>query len=193
MNFTDAVNEVVGIIKRPDKISDVRREINAALTVFCLDNDFPRDFMEQKIDLDPQEYTQSFSIDTLVRFRKFKYLRRGPKAYLTVLSENEIFNKNVEQSTIFKDRYYIAGDTINIALGFLASSIDVGYFMYPPFLTGTITANTYWMLDMAPYMVIDKAAASLFRVIGDETSMKTHLMSMNEAYSTFRKDQRSVL
>lgn len=193
MNFTDAVNEVVGIIKRPDKIGDVRREINAALTVFCLDNDFPRDFTEQKLDLDPQAYTQSFSIGSLTRFRKFKYLRRGPKAYLTVLSENEIFNKHIEQSTIFKDRYYIAGDAINIALGYLSTTLDIGYYMYPPILTGTLNANSYWVLDVAPYMVIDKAAANLFKIIGDETSMKTHLMSMNEMYSAFRKDQRSVL
>jgi hypothetical protein len=188
MLFSEAVTEVSAIVKRPDLVSSVRREINAAISFYCLDNEFPRDFQEQAVALDANEYTQSFALSLLTRFRKFKYLKRGGTIkYLTIVSEAEMFKE-----CLLVDRYYVMGDTVNISLKALAATLDVGYYKYPPILTGGGSTDQHWLLDIAPYMIIDRACSALFRSIGDERSMNVHRAAAGEAYLAFRKDQLSA-
>lgn len=181
MNFTQAVNEVVGIIKRPDLIASARREINSAIMFYCLDNHFARDFVEQSITLDAQQYTQSFSLNDLTRFRDFEYLKiGGTKAFLSKVSETER-----KAGCFTSNKYYIAGTNVNVSLRSLSASLDVGYYSYPPLLTNE---DTHWMLDIQPYMIIDRACSVLFKTIGDERSMNAHRSSAGELYMAARKD-----
>lgn len=181
MNFTEAVAEVVDTVKRPDKISLIRREVNAAIVFFCSDSDFPRDYAEQAVNLDPQEYTQAFALTDLERFRKFKYVRRAPGKFLTPVADSDL-TKGCE----FVDRYYQVGSNINVALAALSPKLDVGYYKYPAMLTDD--APLHWLLDMQPYMVIDRACAAVFRGIGDEKSMQVHAGEARLSYLAFRKD-----
>jgi hypothetical protein len=182
MNFTQVVAEVVETIKRPDLINRARREVNSSISFYCLDNEFSRDFQEQIIVLDPLEYTQSFALSDMTRFRKFKYLRRGDtKKYLSVISDEEM----IKGCTI-NDKYYIAGLNVNVSLKARAATLDVGYYMHPPILTDN--APEFWLLDVSPFMVVDRACAAVFRSIGDEKSMQTHAISARESYLTARKD-----
>lgn len=188
MNFTEVTSEVISIIKRPDKIADARREINNAIRFYCLDNKFARDFQEQSVVLDAAEYTQSFALSTLTRFRTFRYIKRGGTLeYLDLLGEDEIFKQQNKC-----DKYYIAGENVNISMRKLAAALDVGYYKYPKVLTDAGDNNTFWLLDMQPFMVIDRACATLFRNIGDEKSMQAHAASAREGYLACRKDLLSA-
>jgi hypothetical protein len=184
MNFTEAVTEVLLAVKRPDKIDRARAKINAAITFYCLDNEFSRDFTEQAITLDAQEYTQSFTLDVMTRFRKFKYIKRGgTKDFLTLLG-----NAEREAKCDWQDRYYIAGLNVNIYLKVLAGTLDVGYYSYPPVLNDTTDNNSHWLLDVAPWMIIDRAIGEIFREIGDEKSFQVMSASAREQYMAARKD-----
>ena len=182
MNFAQTVAEVVETTKRPDLINRIRRAVNSSISFYCLDNEFSRDFQEQIITLDPLEYTQSFALSEMVRFRKFKYLRRGDtKKYLSVVGHEEM----IKGCTI-SDKYYIAGLNVNISLKARAATLDVGYYMHPPLITDD--TEQFWLLDVSPFMVIDRACAAVFRSIGDEKSMQTHAISARESYLAARKD-----
>lgn len=185
MNFTDAVAEIVTSSGRPDKIALARRKLNAAIVFFSLDSSFKRDYKEQQVTTDANEYTQAFALSELTRFRRFHYMKiGGTKLFLTVLPDSELF-----KCCDVKGRYYHVGDNVNINLQQLTSYLDVGYFQYPTTLTDTAGNNTYWMLDMYPYMLIDYALADVFKEIGDEKSFTALRLSAKEQYLAFRKDQ----
>lgn len=182
MNFTEAVSEVVSILKRPDKIATVRKEVNAAISFYTLDNECPRDFSEQAIVLDAQSYTQSFALSEMTRFRKFKYIKRGGTTEFLAI----VGNAELEKGCVLNDRYYIAGSNVNIAMKKLAATLDVGFYAYAPILNDS--DGSHWLLDHSPYMIMDRACAKLFRDIGDERSMSAHAQSAAEAYIAFRRD-----
>jgi len=185
MNFTEAVAAVNLATKRPDKTITAARKINAAISFYVLDNEFSRDFEEQLVSIDAAEWTQAFALSTLTRFRKFKYIKvAGTKKFLTVLPDSELFKECTTRG-----RYYIAGSNVNLYMPVQAASLDVGYYQYPPVLTGTAVLNTHWMLDVAPYMIVDWAAAEIFKELGDEKSFREHKVSARELYMAFRRDQ----
>lgn len=182
MNFTDAVNEVKETTKRPDLLSRIRREVNSAISFYCLDNEFSRDFAEQEIALDPNEFRQSFLISSMTRFRKFKYLRRAPNKFLT-----EVTSDDLKNGCYTNDKWYIAGSNVNISMLAATSTLSVGYYMHPPVLNDG--SPDFWLLEVAPFMIIDKACSQIFKTIGDERSMKTHLQDAATGYEALRKDQ----
>lgn len=183
MIFTEAVNEVVGITGRPDKILDIRREINAAVNMFSLDADFTQDVQEQLLAINPLLYGQNIPYSSLTRFRKMQFLKRaGTYEYLT-----ELQAKKLTSSEDAKDRWYTAGSGIRTNMCKLASALDIGYYQYPPTLTDI--AGAYWMLDISPYMVIDRTAAKIFINIGDRQSADIHLQASAQAFTVFRRSQ----
>ena len=165
MNFAEVVTEVLGTVKRPDKISVIKRMVNQALTTVCLGNNFARDLQERSIAIDPLAYAQNIALSEFVRFRKFAYIKPdNRKCYVHPLDGNKIFAKGME----ILDTYYIAGDQVNFKLARTAPNLLVGWFAHPPILTEQ--AGTFWLLDVCPYMIIDKASALVFKDIGDEAS-----------------------
>lgn len=184
MNFTQAVAEVVAEIKRPDKINSARREVNAAITFYCLDNHFSRDLAERSLPITPNEYIQAFDLSEFERFRHFKYIKRGGTTqHLTPLAGSDILKACTQQ-----DKYYIAGETVNINMARLAATLDIGWYKYPPVLTGAAAANEFWLLAVSPWMVINRAIGMVFKAIGDEKSYQTHLGIARDDYLAARKD-----
>lgn len=181
MDFIQAVNEVVSTTKRPDLIGTARREVNSAISFYCLDNHFKRDFIEQQVTLNPTQYSQSFNLSTLTRFRDFSYIKRaGTKAFLKKLDDAS------RDSGCFVDKYYIAGSVVNINMSNVAAALDIGYYAYPPILDNA--NKDFWLLEIQPFMVVDRACATMFRGIGDEKSMQAHATSARETYLAARKD-----
>jgi hypothetical protein len=183
MNFTEAVAEVLSIVKRPDKIVDIRREVNAACNHFSADGCYEFDLHEQTLTLDPLEYSQAVAVSEMTRFRRFWYVKRaGTKQYLRKLDVAKLGRTDCDM----RDRYYIVGTNLNINMTALAAALDVGFFRYPPLLTDA--APTYWMLDHGPYMVIDRAAAKIFANIGDDASARRHEGFALTAHASFRSE-----
>lgn len=186
MNFTEAIDQVVGLTKRPDKRAEAGHQLNRALSYFTLKAAFSKDLVETSIDLDPTLYGQSVSIASLTRFRKFKYIRpTSRRYYLTEIDPTQVFGPN---SQIQPDRYFVAGSTLTITQSNLDSSIQVGYLTYAPTLTEVSPNDVHWMLTMIPYAVIEKAAAKIFQQIGDETSWKIYEASSAELFLAARRD-----
>jgi len=182
MDFAAAVAEVVAAVKRPDKIIVARRKVNAAISFFCIDSEFKRDYQELSLAIDADSYTQSIPLTSFERWRRFHYIKRGgTKCFVKILSNDELFAK-----CDMRDRYYIAGDNLIVNLAVKTATLDIGWFKYPPLLTDAV--GNFWLLDQAPYMVIDYAAAEIFREIGDEKSSQALRASAATAYLSFRKD-----
>lgn len=183
MNFTEVVQEVVSITKRADKIADIRRNVNSAISEACLGTNFARDHDELLLPISSSEYAGSIQLSLLPRFRKIHYII--PTGYACPIRSIEapaVFEAGVEQV----DRFYISGDQINYKLSKLSSGLKIGYFRYPPSLTDT--SADFWLLEAAPYMIIDNAAAKTFRNIGDDASAKMHENSWRQAYDSARID-----
>lgn len=183
MNFTEAVAEVLRIVKRPDKVTDIRREVNAAVNFFSVDSDFPRDLQEILQPITASEYTQAIALSTFTRFRKFRYIKRaGTREFLRRLNDSDLFDTKCD----LRDRYYIAGTNVNISMTKLASNLDIGWYQYPPVLTDA--APNYWMLEGNWNAVVNKAASVIFANIGEDSSARTHLAMATQAYGAFRQD-----
>lgn len=184
MNFVEAATAVVEATKRPEKIITIYRKLNSAISFYSLDNKFQRDFEEALLPTNAQLYKQPFALTLLPRFRHFRYIKKGgTKNFINPLTNADLFSKND-----CPDRYYIAGDYFHIYSSSLIAGLDVGYYKHPPVLSIALNNQNYWMLDVAPWMIIDRAAAEIFRDIGDEKSLQSHMSSAKESYMAARKD-----
>lgn len=188
MNFTEAVNEVLDIVKRPDKLLAMRRQVNAAVNFFCSDSDFKRDVAEILLPISAVDYSQLIPFSSLPRYRKLQYIKRsGTSDYL-----DEIVPARMPTMECSIDKYYEAGTGIRINMSVKAANVDIGYWQYPPTLTDALDNNTHWMLDLSPYMVIDRAAGMIFSNIGDDASSKQHIGAASQAYLAFASGQKSA-
>lgn len=184
MNFSQVVQAVLDITKRPDKQTDTERAVNAALSFLCLKEKFAQDLVEGSISINPALYGDTISIASLTRFRHFKYIKLPQVlGYLNRIGSDKIFTPG---GTMQSNCYYTAGTNLTYILSTLASSLEIGYYVYPPILTAN---ETHWMLDMIPQVIIDHAASKVFQLIGDDSSMKTHLAIATDAYNVMVRDQ----
>lgn len=180
MNFTEAVAEAVSTHKRLDKLATTKKEINAAIAFFCSDSDFKRDIDEILLPINAEEYSQLIPFSSFTRFRKLQFIKRGGRReYLTPLPQ-----ENLKNAKCYLDKWYIAGTGIRINMGKLATSLDIGYYQYPPILTD-VDPN-FWLLEAQPYMIIDRAISKIFSDIGDNTSSKDYMNNSNMSYLAFR-------
>lgn len=167
MNFTEVVAEVLGTVKRPDKIQIIRRSVNQALTFACSANTYARDLQERSVAIDSTAYAQNLPLLEFIRFRKFAYIRPdNRKCYVHPMEADKIFTKGRE----LLDTYYVAGDQVNFKLARTAPNLLVGWFAYPPILTDV--SPNFWLLEACPWMIIDKASSLVFKDIGDDASAK---------------------
>jgi len=186
MNLTEAADEVIRITNRPDKRPEVIFQLNRAISFFTLKAEFSRDLVESSLAITPTLYGQTVSLSALTRFRKFKYIRPlGQRFYLTPIDATQVFTP---KGQIQPNRYFVGGSSLTVTLSNLDSSLEIGYFTYAPTLTEAAPDNTHWMLDMIPYAVIEKAAAKIFQIIGDEASLRTYEGSAMELFLTARRD-----
>lgn len=169
MNFTQVVAEVVRITARPDKVSDIQREVNAAINFCSIESNFARDLMEDSYAIDPVALAQSLPLSTFTRWRKFAYIKPpAVKFYLNQRDPMKVFQNNKEDRNV----YYVVGDEIKFSLCNPSATLLIGHFTYPPILTNA--SPNYWLLDISPYMIIHKAAASIFAEIGNSTEAQAN-------------------
>jgi hypothetical protein len=185
MNFSQVVQAVLDITKRPDKLVETQRAVNAAVSFYCLKGEFDQDKKEASVAITANSYGGTVNIATpCPRLRRFVYINKpGALGYLTKIGADKLFTPgHVTQ----KDVYYLIGQELNYVLSTPASTLNVAFLQAPPVLTGT---DTYWFLDVADACVIDKAASRIFQLIGDEQSMGAHNAMAREFYDAFVRDQ----
>lgn len=194
MNFSEVVTEVMSIVKRPDKLAEVRSAINATVQYCSITHDFARDLVEGTTNIDASQYAQSLALTLFPRFRKFRYIKPSNRnSYIDPLSPDKIFvrktsalgrTSDVEQL----DKYYIAGDSIVFKLCKTAPSLLVGYYKYPPVLANS---DAFWMLDVMPYVIIEGAIAKAFRMLGDDASADRYQGQFLQSLTITAKDIKS--
>jgi hypothetical protein len=87
-----------------------------------------------------------------------------------------------------RDRFYVGGSSLTYTLSQLDSSLEIGYFTYAPVLSSVSGSDTHWLLNLLPYALIEKAAAKIFQLIGDDSSYKFYEGSSMELFATGRAD-----
>lgn len=185
MNFSEIQNEVLRITSRPDKAVSAATAINKALHYTLLRGSFPQDLVEASIPVDPNKYADTISLTSLVRFRRFKYVKpTGVRYYLTPLAPEKIFTP---AGRMQPNCYYLSGTSMTYTLSNLTSQLEVGYYVYPPVLDA-VNNPTHWMLDACPYAIIDLAAAKIFAEIGDDISARRHEAEGIRMVDIFRAD-----
>lgn len=189
MNFTEVVNLVLGIVKRPDQILTAEAAVNSQLSRCIFKTEFSHDLVEAEIPLDDQSYSQTIDLSTLavplVRFRKWKYVKLpGVLGYLNPIDPQNVFVPGGFQQT---DRYYMIGNKITVMSSALSSKLLVGYYQYAPTLSGN---QQHWLLDICPYAIINLAAGEVFNAIGDTTGFKTYTGMGDLIYQTLVNDIR---
>ena len=188
MNFLEAQDEVIAYTKRPDKLTDIKSQLNRAIAFFTLKANFSRDLVESSIPVDSTLYGDTVDLSTLavpfVRFRKFKYVKpTGVRYYLNTIDPTQILTP---QGIVQPNRYYVAGQSITYTLSALTAVLECGYYQYAPLLVNN--ADEHWMLDLMPWAVIEKAASRIFFNIGDETSAKSFEESSMDFFLVGRRD-----
>jgi hypothetical protein len=183
MNFAEVVLAVIGITKRPDKQAETERAVNAALSYFCLKEKFDKDLIEGSLTINASLYGDTISLASLTRFRHFKYIKvPGKLSYLKKIGSDQIFTPG---GSMQKNCYYVAGTNLTYILSSLAPSLEIGYYSYPATLSGS---QTHWLLEANPHCVIDKAAADIFKSIGDDASFRIHAALAVDAYDVVVRD-----
>ena len=190
MLMTEAVNEVLSITKRPDKRVEIISNINKAMSFFTMKADFSRDMLELSVPIAANSYGESIDLtDPLlgfVRFRKIKFVKpRSQRYYLTQIDPTDVFTPG---GTVQTNRFYVAGQSLTYTLSICDSFLEVGYYQYAPILSETTGADAHWMLDLIPWAITERAAAQIFKSIGDDTSARFYENSSMEMFLTARRD-----
>lgn len=184
MDFNTLVNEVIAKVKRPDKASLARVQVNAAIQFFSQEHDYKRDLREFVWTPTPVASSTEFIIPLadLERFRKIAYIKlAGTRHYLEELEALKL-TKDCE----INDKWYIAGDSINAKSSLAASALDIGYYRLPPYLTDNTIP--YWMISSNWMAILERASAMVFNDIGDTQSYQAALRASNEYYAIFKGD-----
>lgn len=187
MNFTELVSAVSDIVKRPDKTTQIENAINTALARTLFKNEFTHDLVETSIPLDSTLYTQTINLPSLiaplVRFRKWKYVKlTGVKGFLQPIDPQNVFVPGGVQQV---NCYYMIGSDLTVIAGGLSSALEVGYYQHPPILTGT---NSFWLTDLCPYGIINRAAGEVFAAIGDARSAQVYIAMGDDLLTIMAND-----
>lgn len=182
-----AVTEILALVKRPDKAAMALQQINRAISFYSLKVEWARDLVETTLTFDAESYTQEIDISTVeARFRKVKYINPiDTTRYIRNVDVTQILGSNGQAQ---RDVFYIAGTTANIVLSDYAESANIGLYTYPAVLA---EADSHWMLDVVPYMIIEKAVSKIFQSIGDDASFRFYEASATELFLAARKDLAS--
>lgn len=186
MTFIEIVAEVLKITARPDRESEIRSAVNTVLSRCILKTTFARDLVETTIAIDASAYGATIDISSHVtRFRKMKYVKLyGVQGYLHAIDSDKIFTPG---NNIQRDRYYLAGLNMTYTLSSLGPTLEIGYYQYAA-IQDELSTPDHWMFEMAPWAIIDLAAARIFRSIGDDVSGARYEKSGIEFYDIAKRD-----
>lgn len=166
MEFGEVQALVIDTTHRPDKLSEIKVGINAAIAFFASAN-FPQDLVEvTDLSIDSAEFAQSFAITdgaNFTRFKKICYVRpSGYSKNLDFRTPDKIFQNGRE----CLDVWYRSGNNIIFKLSRLQSTLKVGYYQYHEALVDD--DDTDWILDQYHMFAHDWAASRILKAIGEE-------------------------
>lgn len=167
--------EVLEIVPQPDKDLLIRRRINAAINFISKSGHYWRDQEETTVGtgdgVDDTALVQAIPITTAQR--KFFYV----KSSNTDEKPIDLIDAAMLIQTDCKGIIpiaYVSGSTLHIKHEQLTSEFALGYYTSPtPFaLDGADDAQSNWITELVPELVVDVAAAYILNIIGDTEDSK---------------------
>jgi len=185
MDFSEAVQLINNITKRPDKTAEVKAAINRAIGLFAVKG-WAHDRVELTHNIVSTDYAQSFAINAapFARFRKIKYIRpTGYRIYLAYRDPSRIFQPNGHECL---DSWYRSGVNIVFKLSKLQSSLEIAYYQYH--LAMLADADTDWMLDEVWPALHDWTVADIMGQIGNDQERARYQAKATVLLDAFHAD-----
>lgn len=166
-SLTGLMSDVYILTNRDDLVAETKLAVKKATLKAHHADDFARDIFETAINWNPVAYIQSLQYANIhPRWRKLKYLRKltnsQPAEFFTLLTPEETMDRyNVHKENIC----YLAGDMYEIR-----SNTQDDYMLLAAYVSPDISDEGYssWIADNHPYAIIMDAAATVYKMIGQD-------------------------
>lgn len=175
MNLTEIVEAVIEHSGRPDQEAFITRKVRAAIRQVHAAGMFPRDLVEELVEL--QEPTNLIKLTLPPRFRKFKALMPAQSTgnmLRTVNPRNDYLCVDPTDIVTMayqsrQDVYYVAGAVVNIRSSSKPDAVYMLYYNYPE------VADPYletWAMAAQPELFIDAALVAVLGFFGNTTKSR---------------------
>ena len=180
MTFDELTDAVLDLTVRPDKDSLARQKINDVLRAISMSGTYWPDLVEAVLsdhtDFSLVSNTHSLSLPT--GFRKPAYIERDLTSINPSTGRLESrmthglrYNRVSPKSTKMEGReirnaYYLSGSTILLRQEVAGEKVIWGYYIFQPRLTAP--ADTNWITELMPGLIIDWASQFLLASLGDK-------------------------
>lgn len=172
MNFSELLQEVYDLTKRPDLVAETTLAIKSATLKAHMSDFYSKDIHETRITTDTADYIHGIDyISIISNFRSLKYLRKydlvtaTPGDFINVIEPEEVLDSYGVELT---DVCYIAGRVLEVKSSTQIDNMLLGCYVLP-----IVTTSGYssWIANLYPYAIIMEAARVVFKAIGyDEQS-----------------------
>lgn len=189
MNQTQMVQEVLGIISRPDQMDVVTSMVRASILKAHQRDYYYKDLVERGVKFTFPGFIQNFNPKTIFGcgFRKIKYVRKwlyDPTD--SNLGQGGVLFEPIEIEQVFDefgdirlDVMYMAGMNVQ-----LRSSTSIEYALAGAYVLPNIMEDRTgsWICEEYPYYIIHEAAASVLAKVGKEKEASFQKGLANEFY-----------
>jgi len=168
MTFTELLNEVYILTKRPDLVDRTSSAVRSATLKLHSSDYFYRDLIEIGISFEVAARLQQIDYYALLPFyRSLKYIRKTDSQgleqgvlYDLITPEQVLDGYGINKENVV----YVAGQIIQIRSSAPVQYILFGYYTFPSVLP---TSFASWIAILQPFAIIYEAAARVFKSIGD--------------------------
>lgn len=166
-SLNELITDVYTLTNRPDLVAETKLAVKKATLKMHHSDFYTKDLWESGINFDPANFIQSLEYKQLQpRWRKLKYLRKYsdglPGNFFTFLTPEE----TVDRYGIQKENIcYEAGDILEIRSNTEDAYMLVGAYIHPDITDGGFSS---WIAADYPYAIVIDAAASIFKMIGQD-------------------------
>lgn len=188
MNFTELVDEVIAITKRPDLRTRTESAVRSSVLKAHTKDYFTKDIREAGVEFDAMNQVQSFiPKETYPRYRAPAYLRiYNTNSYElsggsvgNFLNKREIYDFKDSYGYDETDIYYQAGNQLNLRASCQFQRILMGFYQFPVI---TESGFTSWIAEEYPYAIVFDAARDIFSSIGHTESAQSYAQLTAEQY-----------
>ena len=159
MSFRDAIDEVMDITRRVDKLELTQNRINATVRKFSGLGRFPRNLLEFTEPNNSNSGVVTISIPD--RFQAVSYIR--PASCSDNLSS---INPQTSYEGVFG--YYVTGNNILVRHPHNEDDLYYGLYIHPSILVKD--ADTNWILDTFFEIIVEMVSAKVQGILGNEAA-----------------------
>jgi hypothetical protein len=186
-SFSSIVSDVYSLTNRPDLVAETALAVKAATIKAHQSDDFIKDLTEQSIQFTTADYYQSLDYKSVFPlWRKPRYIRimdssGTPSTVLTYIEPEKVVD-NFGANRL--DVFYVAGAEVQIRTLAQQQYFAVGYYSNPD-----VTQSGYksWIADDHPFAITYEAAATVFKMIGQDEQVPTFRQMVADEYQLLKQ------